>query len=82
MTLTHTIKSFDTDDSGNVVVGFKVEKDDGGIFYIDKSIVKGSKNDNTIVEEAYEAAKDQINTWNTSEVNIGKTWNPSSKSLS
>ena len=82
MTLTHTIKSFVQDGSGNVVVGFKVENGKGGIFVIDKPVVKGSKSDAAIVEEAYEAAKDQINTWNTSDANIGKTWDPSSKSLS
>jgi hypothetical protein len=82
MALTHTIKSFDPDDSGNVIVGFKVENDKGSIFVIDKPVVKGSKSDAAIIEEAYEAAKDQINAWNTSDANIGKTWDPSSKSLS
>ena len=82
MALKHIIKSFDPDDSGNVVVGFQVENEQGSIYVIDKTIVKGSKSDETIIEEAYEAAKDQINTWSTSGVHVGKTWDPTAKSLS
>ena len=82
MALTHTIKSFTEDGSGNVDVGFQVQDDKGDIFYIDKIITKGSKTDEAIVEEGYNAAKAEIDAWVASKDNIGKTWDPSSKSLS
>ena len=82
MALTHTIKSFTEDGSGNVDVGFQVQDDKGDIFYIDKIITKGSKTDEAIVEEGYNAAKAEIDAWVASNNNIGKTWDPSSKSLS
>ena len=33
-------------------------------------------------EEAYNESQDQVNAWVTSRTNVGKTWNPSSKTLS
>lgn len=83
MALTYKIKKFDEDGSGNVLVGFKVDDDsDNTTFIIDKLVAKGSKTDNAITEEAYDASQTEVNAWVASKANIGKTWNPSSKSLS
>ncbi len=83
MALTYKIKNFDEDGSGNVLVGFEVHDDsDNSVLFIDKTVVKGSKSDESITEEAYNESQTQVNAWATSKSNIGKTWNPSSKTLS
>ena len=83
MALTYKIKNFDDDGSGNVLVGFEVHDDsDGAVLFIDKTVVKGSKSDDSITEEAYNESQGQVNAWATSRTNVGKTWNPSSKTLS
>ena len=81
MALTYKIKDFTTVGS-NVLVGFNVTDDsDGQVFLIDKTVVKGSKTDNAIVEEAQAAAQPEIDDWVAQKANIGKTWDPSSKEL-
>mgnify|MGYP001201971138 FL=1 len=81
MALTYKIKDFATVGS-DVLVGFQVTDDsDGQNFFIDKTVVKGSKTDNAIVQEAQEAAQPEIDEWAASRANIGKTWDPTSKTL-
>ena len=82
MALTYKIKDFATVGS-DVLVGFQVTDDsDGQNFFIDKTVTKGSKTDNAIVEEAQAAAQTEIDEWVASRANIGKTWDPTSKTLS
>ena len=81
MTLTYKIKDF-TANGDNVLVGFQITDDsDGNLFLIDKTVVKGSKTDNKIIEEAQAAAQTEIDDWVTQKMNIGKTWDPTSKTL-
>ena len=82
MALTYKIKDFATVGS-DVLVGFQVTDDsDGQNFFIDKTITKGSKTDNAIIEEAQAAAQSEIDEWVASKANVGKTWDPTSKTLS
>ena len=82
MALTYKIKDFAIVGS-DVSVGFQITDDsDGQIFVIDKTVAKGSKNDNAIVEEAQAAAQTEIDEWVASRANVGKTWDPTSKTLS
>ena len=82
MALTYKIKDFATVGS-DVLVGFQVTDDsDGQNFFIDKTVTKGSKTDNAIIEEAQAAAQAEIDEWAASRANVGKTWDPTSKSLS
>jgi len=81
MTLTYKIKNF-TASGSNVLVGFNVTDDsDDQVFLIDKTVEKGSKTDNKIIEEAQAAAQPEIDDWVTQKMNIGKTWDPTSKEL-
>ena len=82
MALTYKIKDFATVGS-DVLVGFQITDDsDGQNFFIDKTVTKGSKSDNAIVEEAQAAAQTEIDEWVASRANVGKTWDPTSKTLS
>ena len=82
MALTYKIKDFATVGS-DVLVGFQVTDDsDGQNFFIDNTITKGSKTDNAIIEEAQAAAQAEIDEWAASRANVGKTWDPTSKTLS
>ena len=82
MALTYKIKDFAIVGS-DVSVGFQITDDsDGQIFVIDKSVAKGDKTDNAIVEEAQAAAQTEIDEWVASRANVGKTWDPTSKTLS
>ncbi len=82
MALTYKIKDFATVGS-DVLVGFQVTDDsDGQNFFIDKTVTKGSKTDNAIIEEAQAAAQAEIDEWAASRANVGKTWDPTSKTLS
>ena len=82
MALTYKIKDFTTVGS-NVLVGFQVTDDsDGQNLFIDKTVAKGDKTDNAIVEEAQAAAQTEIDEWVASRANVGKTWDPISKTLS
>ena len=82
MALTYKIKDFTTTGS-DVLVGFQITDDsDNQILFIDKTVAKGSKTDNTIVEEAQAAAQTEIDEWVASRANVGKTWDPTSKTLS
>jgi hypothetical protein len=82
MALSYKIKDFATVGS-DVLVGFQITDDsDGQNFFIDKTITKGSKTDNAIIEEAQAAAQSEIDEWAASRANVGKTWDPTSKTLS
>ena len=82
MALTYKIKDFATVGS-DVLVGFQITDDsDGQNFFIDKTVVKGSKTDTAIIEEAQAAAQSEIDEWVASKANVGKTWDPTSKTLS
>ena len=82
MALKYQIKDFATVGS-DVLVGFQVTDDsDGQNFFIDKTVTKGSKTDNVIIEEAQAAAQTEIDEWVASRANVGKTWDPISKTLS
>ncbi len=82
MALTYKIKDFATVGT-DILVGFEITDDsDGQVFIIDKTVAKGSKTDNVIIEEAQIAAQPEIDEWVASRANIGKTWNPTSRTLS
>ena len=84
MALTYTIKNFEVDgnDSSKTMVGFTVVDDtDGSVFFIDKLVTTGSKTDNAITQEAYNAAQAEVNAWVASRTNIGKTWNPDTNAI-
>ena len=84
MALTYTIKNFevDGDDSSKTMVGFTVVDDsDSSVFVIDKLVTTGSKTDNAITQEAYNAAQTEVNAWVASKTNIGKTWNPDTNAM-
>ena len=82
MALTYKIKDFATVGT-DVLVGFTITDDsDGRVLIVDKTVAKGSKTDNAIVEEAQAAAQAEIDEWVASRANIGKTWDPTSKTLS
>jgi hypothetical protein len=82
MALTYKIKDFTTIGS-DILVGFQVTDDsDGQNLFIDKTVAKGSKTDNAIIEEAQAAAQAEIDEWVASKANVGKTWDPTSKTLS
>ena len=82
MALTYKIKDFTTIGS-DVLVGFQITDDsDNQILFIDKTVAKGSKTDNAIIEEAQAAAQTEIDEWVASRANVGKTWDPTSKTLS
>ena len=82
MALTYKIKDFAIAGS-DVSVGFQITDDsDGQIFVIDKTVAKGDKTDNAIVEEAQAAAQTEIDEWVASRANVGKTWDPTYKTLS
>ena len=82
MALTYKIKDFTTSGS-DVLVGFQVTDDsDNKVLFIDKTVTKGSKTDSAIIEEAQVAAQSEIDDWVSQKTNIGKTWDPTSKTLS
>ena len=82
MALTYKIKDFTTVGS-DILVGFQVTDDsDGQNLFIDKTVAKGSKTDNAIIEEAQAASQTEIDEWTGSKANVGKTWDPTSKTLS
>ena len=82
MALTYKIKDFTTV-GDDILVGFDVTDDsDGQHLFIDKNVTKGSKTDNAIIEEAQAAAQAEIDEWVASKANVGKTWDPTSKTLS
>jgi len=82
MALTYKIKDF-TITGDDVLVGFEITDDsDNQILFINKTVAKGSKTDNAIIEEAQAASQTEIDEWTGSKVNVGKTWDPTSKTLS
>ena len=82
MASNYKIKDFTTSGS-NILVGFQVTDDsDNQVFLIDKTITKGSKTDSAIIEEAQVAAQSEIDDWVSQKTNVGKTWDPTSKTLS
>jgi len=84
MALTYKIKTFETEagDSSKTRVGFKVTDDgDNQDFFIDKLVTTGSKSDNAISKEAYDAAQTEVTAWVNGKNNVGKTFNPSSNAL-
>jgi hypothetical protein len=82
MALTHKIKTFEQDTDTTILVGFTITDDtDNLVFIIDKSIVKGSKTDNDIVQEAYNESLNEINAWVESKANLGMIWNPDTNVL-
>ena len=63
MALTYKIKDFATVGS-DILVGFAITDDsDGQVLIVDKTVAKGSKTDNGIVEEAQAAAQAEIDEW-------------------
>lgn len=82
MALTYKIKDF-TITGDDVLVGFQITDDsDNQILFINKTVAKGSKTDNAIIEEAQAASQTEIDEWTGSKANVGKTWDPTSKTLS
>ena len=58
-------------------VTLQATDDAGNVFFITKWIsISNSKSDDDYVKEAYDASKSEIDTWQASNSNIGKTFNP------
>jgi len=83
MSLTYTIKNYETDteDSSKTRVGFYVTDSQGNKLAIDRLVTTGSKSKQAIVTEASNAAKDTIDTWSSQFEVVGKVWNPDTNSF-
>lgn len=83
MSLTYTIKSYETDfeDSSKTRVGFFVTDAQDNKLAIDKVVTTGTKSKNDIVSEAFDLAKDTINDWASQFEVVGKNFNPDTKEV-
>ena len=84
MAITHTIKTFEVEENEptKTRVGFMIEDDtDNSLLVIDKLITTGSKTDNQITQEAFEAAQAETDAWQANKANIGKKWNPDTNQM-
>ena len=83
MSLTYTIKNYETDltDSSKTRVGFFVTDAQGNKLAIDKLVTTGSKSKEAIITEASNAAQDEIDTWASQFEVVGKIWNPDTNSF-
>mgnify|MGYP003142986688 CR=1 FL=1 len=83
MSLTYTIDKFETDpdDATKTLIGFRITDANGDIFIIDKRVTTGSNSDEQLVTAAQSAAQSEIDAWVSSNANVGKTWNPDTKSF-
>jgi hypothetical protein len=72
----YEIKNFEVE-TGNKFVGFKVEDEQGRLFYIDKRVpLEDGKTDEQYVSEAFALCQQEIQEWQDSFRLVGKTWNP------
>ena len=83
MSLTYVIKSYETDtnDSSKTRVGFFVTDAQGNKLAVDKLVTTGSKSKNNIVSEAFDLAKDTIDSWASQFEVVGKNFNPDTKEV-
>ena len=83
MSLNYKIDKFQTDpdDSTKTLVGLAITDTKGNLFIIDKRITTGSNSDEQLVAAAQSAAQSEIDAWVSSNANVGKTWNPDTKSF-
>tara|TARA_E500000318_G_C3410226_1_gene153265 strand:+ start:184 stop:438 length:255 start_codon:yes stop_codon:yes gene_type:complete len=83
MSLTYVIKSYETDfeDSSKTRVGFFVTDAQGNKLAVDKVVTTGSKSKNDIVSEAFDLAKDTIDSWASQFELVGKNFNPDTKEV-
>jgi len=83
MSLTYVIKSYETDfeDSSKTRVGFFVTDAQGNKLAVDKVVTTGSKSKNDIVSEAFDLAKDTIDSWASQFEVVGKNFNPDTKEV-
>ena len=83
MSLTYTIKNYETDsnDSSKTRVGFFVTDAKSNQLVIDKLVTTGSKSKNDIVTEAFDLAKSEIDNWSSQFEVVGKTYNPDTKEV-
>ena len=83
MSLTYTIKSYETDfeDSSKTRVGFFVTDAQGNKLAVDKLVTTGTKSKNNIVSEAFDLAKDTIDSWASQFEVVGKNFNPDTKEV-
>ena len=83
MSLTYVIKSYETDfeDSSKTRVGFFVTDAQGNKLAVDKVVTTGSKSKNNIISEAFDLAKDTIDSWASQFEVVGKNFNPDTKEV-
>mgnify|MGYP001336287192 FL=1 len=83
MSLTYVIKSYETDfeDSSKTRVGFFVTDAQGNKLAVDKVVTTGSKSKNDIISEAFDLAKDTIDSWASQFEVVGKNFNPDTKEV-
>ena len=80
MSYTIKVEKFKNEQVDNVakkLVGFKITKDTGDIFIIDKWLdIDGSKSDDTYASDAYKLCTTEIDEWKESFTHVAKTFNP------
>ena len=83
MSLTYVIKSYETDfeDSSKTRVGFFVTDAQGNKLAVDKVVTTGSKSKNNIISEAFDLAKDTIDSCASQFEVVGKNFNPDTKEV-
>jgi len=83
MALKYTIDTFmqDPDDASKTLISFKVTNDADKVFIISRSVTTGSNTDAQLCTTAQTAAQSEIDAWNSSTTNMGKTWNPDTNEI-
>ena len=83
MSLKYIIKNYeiDTEDSSKTRVGFFVTDAQGNKLAVDKVVTTGSKSKNNIISEAFDLAKDTIDSWASQFEVVGKNFNPDTKEV-
>ena len=83
MALKYTIDTFmkDPDDASKTLISFKVTNDADKVFIISRSVTTGNNTDAQLCTAAQTAAQSEIDAWNSSTTNMGKTWNPDTNEI-
>ena len=83
MALQFKIKDYkiDPEDETKTYVGFRIVDEEENTFIIDKKVTTGSKTQNEILTEAKQMSQAEIDEWQGSIKDIGKTWDPDTGTL-
>ena len=78
MALTYTIKNYEVDpqDDTKTYIGFSIKDEKGNVFLIDKKVTTGDKTQPQLLAAAQAAGQAEIDAWQKSKADLGKTWNP------